>query len=146
MLHYFLQSDHQNHRNHKIMDRIRNEAKSTRRNFSAMPWFLFTACLFNTFLGEGREIPKGRGEGICFPCRAIRTLHEGQADRLTGRRNPLEQIRRCRDVEDIKDILYINQVKHYFSPEKNCFINPYPSKSGQDNNWHWLSLNAGMIG
>jgi len=24
-------------------------------------------------------------------------------------------------------------------------INPYPSKNGKDNNWHWLSLNEGKI-
>ena len=96
--------------------------------------------------GGGREIAKGREERICFPRRAIKTLHKGPADRLTGQRNPLHQIRRCHGVGDIEDILYINQVKHFFYPEKVCFINPYPSKNRMDNNWYWLSLNAGKIG
>ena len=98
----------------------------------------------NEFRG-GREIPIGREEGICFPRRAIKTLHEGPADRLTGRRNPLEQIRRCHDVGDINGILFINQVKHFFCQEKFCFINPYSPNNGKDNNWHWLSLNEGKI-
>ena len=66
--------------------------------------------------GGGREIANGREGRVGISRRAITTLHEGQATRLTGRRNLLEEIRRCRGPGYIKIIPYmdIKKSKHFF--------------------------------
>ena len=94
-----ISSFHQRHNNSKAVRTRTHTVSSTSSIFSSITWFFFvTNILYSScwFLGESakpvredsvrrrRAMGACKEEGICFPCRAMMTLLEGQADRLTG--------------------------------------------------------------